>query len=85
MTANGNGPEKISNREIDGSSIVLLITKQEMPSGGVNRPISAPTTVTIPNQPRLTPNGSTAGRNNGPTIRMMDAVSSMVPSNDRDH
>ena len=55
------------------------MTKQEMPKGGVNT-ISAPTTVTMPNHTRLMCRGSRAGRNSGTTIRMIDAVSKIVPS-----
>ena len=48
VTVKGKAPEKISYREILGSLMVLLMTKHEIPSGGVRRPISASTTVTIP-------------------------------------
>ena len=34
---------------------MLFITKHDIPKGGVKSPISAPTTVTIPNQTRSIP------------------------------
>ena len=49
MAAKGNAPLKICANVIEGSLIVLFIVKHEMPRGGVNKPISAPITVTIPN------------------------------------
>ena len=60
--------------------MVALMTKHEIPKGGVSSPISAPTTVMIPNHTRLMLNGSSAGRNSGTTMRMIDAVSMIVPS-----
>ena len=40
VAANGNAPAKISASVTVGSLIALLITKQEMPSGGVNSPLT---------------------------------------------
>lgn len=51
--ANGSPPINTSLRLILSSSKLDLITKQLMPKGGVSKPISAPTTVTIPNQTKL--------------------------------
>lgn len=48
--ANGKAPIKTSLRDILSSLIVDLITKQEIPKGGVSNPISAPTTVTMQEQ-----------------------------------
>ena len=81
VTANGKAPAKISYNDIVGSLSVLFITKHEIPRGGVNKPISAPITVTIPNHTRSMPNSSSARKNNGTTIRIIDAVSIIVPSN----
>ena len=81
VTANGNAPVNISNSEILGSLIVLLITKHEIPRGGVNSPISAPTTVTMPNHTRSIPKESNAVKNKGTIIKMIDAVSNIVPNN----
>ena len=78
-SANGNAPMNTSLSAIRSSFSVALMTKQLIPSGGVSNPISAPTTVTIPNQTRLRPIGSISGRKSGTTIRMIEAVSSSVP------
>ena len=51
ISAKGKAPKNTSLREISGSFSVALMTKQEIPNGGVRRPISAPITVTIPNRP----------------------------------
>ena len=48
--AKGSAPIKTSFRDIRSSLIVDLMTKHEIPNGGVSKPISAPTTVMIPNQ-----------------------------------
>ena len=80
VTAKGKAPMNMSARETSGSLMVLLMTKQEMPRGGVNRPISAPTTVTMPNQTKSMPKASNADRNKGTTIKMIDAVSRIVPN-----
>ena len=81
VTANGNAPVNISNREILGSLIVLFITKHDIPKGGVKSPISAPTTVTIPNQTRSIPKASSAVKNKGTIIKIIEAVSRIVPNN----
>ena len=78
ITARGNAPIKISDSFMVGSFSVDLMTKHDIPSGGVNNPISAPITVTIPNQIRSRSNASTAGRNKAATIRVIDAVSITV-------
>ena len=77
--ANGSAPRNTSLSVILGSSSVALMTKQLMPKGGVKSPISAPITVTMPNQTRLRPMGSMIGMNRGTTMRMIEAVSSRVP------
>ena len=79
--ANGKAPRKTSLSLMRSSFNVDLITKQLIPKGGVNKPISAPTTVMIPNHTGLRPMTSISGRNKGTTIRMIYAVSSKVPRN----
>ena len=79
ITANGKAPINTSDNFISGSFNELCITKHDTPKGGVNNPISAPITVTIPNHTRWMSNGSRIGRNRGTVIRMMDTVSKMVP------
>ena len=55
IIAKGNDPKNTSFSVISELFRVFLIAKQEMPRGGVSRPISAPMTVIIPNQTRLNP------------------------------
>ena len=83
ISAKGNAPMKTSVSEISGSFNELWITKQETPSGGVRRPISAPMTVTIPNHTKWMSMGSKMGRKSGTMMRMMDTVSKIVPMRTR--
>ena len=81
MPANGKAPRNTSFSDTVGSFKLALITKQEMPNGGVSNPISAPMTVTMPNHTRLIPIDSTRVMKSGTTTRMIDAVSRIVPRN----
>ena len=80
IAVNGAVPLKISPRPTRGSFSVLLITYTDKPNGGVSNPISTATTVTTPNQIRLSWNVSAIGSISGRQISMMDDESMIVPS-----